>query len=197
MGPVAWVAASHPAETTRHTAALALTALPPVPEAGLERIDSALDGLKGPWKRYARKAELRGALADADPQIGQSNAGLPPWDRLGIWFWRFWRRVFHDWQRILLLTLGGGLGAGIGLGLLRALVVFFTLGQKESCQLPVDVQLSGLPGRGGAMPRHAPGRTCAPQTDAQAGRTESRVAGMEGPGPGCHSRRPLLWAEPL
>ena len=131
VGPVAWVAATHPAETTSHTAALALTALPPVPEAGLERIDSALAGLKPSWKRFARRAELRGALADADPQIGQSNAGLPPWDRLGIWFWRFWRRVFHDWERILLLTLGGGLGAGIGLGLLRALVVVFTLGKKN------------------------------------------------------------------
>jgi len=131
IGPVAWAAASHRAWPIRHTAALALTALLPVPEAGLERIDRAARGLKGPWKRFARKAELRGALVDGDPQIAASNAGLPPWDRLGIWVWRFSRRFFHDWERILLLTLGGGLGAGIGLGLLRALVVVFTLGKKN------------------------------------------------------------------
>jgi hypothetical protein len=130
VGPVAWAAASHDAEMTRHTAALALTALPPVPEAGLQRLDRALDSLKPSRKRFARMAELRGALADGDPQIERWNAGLPPWDRLGIWSWRFWRRVLHDWERILLLTLGGGLGAGVGLGLLRAFVVMFTLGKK-------------------------------------------------------------------
>jgi hypothetical protein len=108
VGPVAWAAASHPAWTTRHTAALALSAILPVPEAGLQRIDRAAKGLKRPWKRFARKAELRGALVDADPQIGASNAGLPPWDRLGIWVWRFWRRVFHDRDRILAISLGAG-----------------------------------------------------------------------------------------
>ena len=45
---------------------LALTALPPVPKAGLERIMRAVDSLKGPWKRYRRRVELRGALADAE-----------------------------------------------------------------------------------------------------------------------------------
>jgi hypothetical protein len=110
---------------------MALTALQPVPDAGLARIDGALPGLRWPWQRYARKAELRGALADGDPQIEHANGGLPPWDRFGIWLWRFSRRVFHDWERILLLALGGGLGAGFGLGLLRALVVLFTLGRKN------------------------------------------------------------------
>jgi hypothetical protein len=119
------------ARVTRITAALALTALQPVPGAGLERNDAALRGLQWPWQRYARKAELRGALADGDPQIEGANAGLPPWDRFGIWFWRFSRRAIHDWKRILLLALGGGLGAGVGLGLLRALVVLFTLGRKN------------------------------------------------------------------
>ena len=120
-----------PARVTRHTAALALTALHPAPDAGMVRVDAALSGLQWPWRRYARKAELRGALADGDPQIEGANAGLPPWDRFGIWFWRFSRRVLHDWKRILLLALGGGLGAGLGLGLLRALVVLFTLGRKN------------------------------------------------------------------
>ena len=138
VGAVAWAAASHPDPAPRHTAAMALTALPEDPDAGpervdagLARIDGALAGIKWPWKRYARKAELRGALADGDPQIEHANGGLPPWDRLGIWFWRFGRRVVGDWERIVLLMLGGGLGAGLGLGLLRALVVAFTLGRKN------------------------------------------------------------------
>jgi hypothetical protein len=126
VGPVAWAAANHPGEATRHTAALALTALPPVPDAGLERIDGALEGLKGPWKRFTRQAELRGALADADPLVGQANADLPPWDRLGIWFWRFWRRVVDDRDRIIAVTLGTAAGAALALGLLRALVAFPT-----------------------------------------------------------------------
>jgi hypothetical protein len=138
VGAVAWAAVSHPDPAPRHTAAMALTALPKDikagPErvdAGLARIDGALAGIRWPWKRYARKAELRGALADGDRQIERSNSGLPPWDRLGIWFWRFGQRVVGDWERIVLIMLGGGLGAGLGLGLLRALVVVFTLGRKN------------------------------------------------------------------
>ena len=138
VGAVAWAAASHPDPAPRHTAAMALTALPEDPDAGpervdagLARIDGALAGIKWPWKRYARKAELRGALADGDPQIEQANGGLPPWDRLGIWFWRFGRRVVGDWERIVLLMLGGGLGAGLGLGPLRALVAFLTWGKRN------------------------------------------------------------------
>ncbi|MFN2183667.1 MAG: CHAT domain-containing protein [Anaerolineae bacterium] len=141
VGRVSWAAVrptprslrdkAAPARVTRHTAALALIALHPAPGAGLARIDAALSGLQWPWQRYARKAELRGALADGDPEIEGANTGLPPWDRFGIWLWRFSRRVFHDWKRILLLALGGGLGAGLGLGLLRALVVLFTLGRKN------------------------------------------------------------------
>jgi hypothetical protein len=131
VGPVAWAAVKHDDRPVRHTAALALTALPPVPETGLEHIDAALHGLRSPWKRYARRAELRGALADGDPGIGQANRGLPPWDRFGIWCWRFGQRVFHDWERILLLALGGAVGGFCGLGALRAVVVLFTLGRKN------------------------------------------------------------------
>ena len=50
---------------------------------------------------------------------------------MGIWFWRFGRRIVSDWERILMLVVGGGLGAGLALGLLRALVVVFTLGRKN------------------------------------------------------------------
>ncbi len=126
-GPVAWTAVRHSGPVTRQTAALALTALPPVPEAGLERIDGALRGIRRPWKRYARRAELRGALADGDPDLmGPANSGLPPWDRLGIWFWRFWRRVIDDRDRVLAITLGAGVGAALALGLFRVLIAILT-----------------------------------------------------------------------
>lgn len=130
FGSVAWSAVCHPDSVVRQTAALALIVLPSAPEAGLQQIDHALHG-KPPWKRFARRVELRGALADGDPSIERANIGLLPWDRLGIWFWRFWRRVSHDWWQILLLALGGGLGAGLGLGLLRALVVLPFLARKN------------------------------------------------------------------
>jgi hypothetical protein len=124
IGPVAWAAVHHEDSVTRRTAALALTALQPVPDEGLERLDKALGFLDRPWERLVRKAELRGAQADADPQVAGRNAGLPPTDRAGIWLWRVWRRVYKDRERILALTLGGGIGAGLGLGLLRKIVAF-------------------------------------------------------------------------
>jgi len=101
--------------------------VPTVPEGGLKRIDGALGGIKWPWKRYARRIELRGALADGDPDLmGPANAGLPPWDRMGIWFWRFWRRVIDDRDRVLAITLGAGVGAALALGLFRVLIALLT-----------------------------------------------------------------------
>ncbi len=122
VGAVAWAAASHPDVTARQTAALALTALPAVPDEGLERLDRALRGVAPPWKRFARKAELRGTLADGDPQIERRNAGLPPWDRGGIWAWRFRRRARRERDRIRALMFGAAVGAGVALGALRGLL---------------------------------------------------------------------------
>lgn len=122
VGAVAWAAASHPDVTVRQTAALALTALPTVPDEGLERLDRALRGVAPPWKRFARKAELRGTLTDGDPKIERRNAGLPPWDRGAIWFWRFWRRAKREHDRIRGLVFGAAVGAGMALGALRGLL---------------------------------------------------------------------------
>jgi hypothetical protein len=114
---------NHPDQVTRHTAALALTALQPVPQEGLERLDRALGALHR-RERWWRRAELRGALADADPEIETLNAGLPPWDRFGAWLWRVQTRVIRDRSRVYAFTLGGAIGAGILLAVLRATVGF-------------------------------------------------------------------------
>lgn len=122
VGEVAWTATSHPDLNVRQTAALALMALPTVPDEGLERLDRALRGVVPLWKRFARKAELRGTLADGDPMIERRNAGLPPWDRGGIWFWRFWRRAKRERERIRALVFGAAVGAGVALGAMRGLL---------------------------------------------------------------------------
>ncbi|UCC65180.1 MAG: hypothetical protein JSV36_09160 [Anaerolineae bacterium] len=123
FGRVAWSAVHHPEAVTRQTAALALAALKSDPREALNRLQWALlgAGISG-WRRLWRQAELRGALADADPEIEKLNASLPPLDRAGVWLWRAWRRVLRDRHRIAGLTLGGAVGAGLGLGLLRACI---------------------------------------------------------------------------
>jgi hypothetical protein len=125
VGSIAWTAVNHPDEATRQTAALALTALKPTPLEGLARLDRALGGLDSAWKRIRRKVELRGALADSDPQIDKHNAGLPPWDRLGIWLWRVGRRVTRQRDQIRSLVFGAAIGAGLALGILRGVQGIF------------------------------------------------------------------------
>jgi hypothetical protein len=122
FGPVAWSAATHPQSVTRQTAALALTALEPYPQAVLDRLRWALrTGSKG-WRHWLRKGELRSALFDADPENEILHSNLPATDRVGVWLWRARRRMFRDRQRIASLMLAGGVGAGLSLGLLRAVI---------------------------------------------------------------------------
>ncbi len=126
VGPVAWCAVGHDDVITRQTAALALTALEPVPHEGLDRLKQALGGRDGYSSRWWRQGELYGTLADADPEIGKLNARrLSPPDRAGVWLWRVRRRVIRDRQRIVWLTLGGALGAGLPLALLRGVAALF------------------------------------------------------------------------
>ncbi len=128
FGPVAWSAVSHPDPITRQTAALALTI--PGSHAALNRLDSALrDGLQG-WQRRRRRAELYGALADGnseiETEIERRKSDLPLLDWAWIWLWRARRRIFRDRHRVIWLTLGGAIGAGLGLGLLRAVIEALT-----------------------------------------------------------------------
>ncbi len=120
FGAVAWSAASHPQPATRQTAALALTALKPYPQAALQRLQSALAASAKGRRHRLRKAELRGTLVDEDPDNGPLRSELSLMDRIRVWRWRAWRRVIRG--RIAGLTLGGALGAGLALGLLRGVL---------------------------------------------------------------------------
>jgi len=124
FGPVAWAAVTHPDPSTRQAAALALTVTDR--HAALDRLDWALKaGTKGRQRR-GRHAELRGALADADPEIARLNADLPLPERSGVWLWRVRRRLIRERHCIAGLTLGGAIAGGLGLALLRGLTAALT-----------------------------------------------------------------------
>jgi hypothetical protein len=118
FGAVAWAAARHPRSVAWQTAALALTA----PEASLaleHHLNTALyAGLQG-WPRLKRASQLQGTLADADPQRARSGPPLAGSNPLLVWGWRAGRRIARERQRVVGLALGGAIGAGVGLGLLR------------------------------------------------------------------------------
>jgi hypothetical protein len=57
-----------------------------------------------------------------DPEIDKRNATLPFLDRGGVWFWRVRRRIFRQRHTLFWLTLGGGFGGALGLGMLRAVI---------------------------------------------------------------------------
>lgn len=119
FGPVSWAAVAHPDWACRETSALALLA--PFGEDVLPHLgEAAAAGEIGSW----RMAGLRGLLAEVDPEIARENKEEPALQRAGIWWWRFRRRFVQDAGWIGSLTLGGALGVGLGLGLLRALLSF-------------------------------------------------------------------------
>lgn len=120
FGPIAWSASSHADPVTRQTAALALAAWDPYQAP--TRLDWALRAAEKGWRRRSRRAELRGTLGDADPEIAKANQDLPLLDRFLTWWWRARRRIFRDRHRLAALTFGGAIGAGLGLGLLRAVI---------------------------------------------------------------------------
>jgi|GEM_PF-2686544 len=117
FGEIAWTAVAHPDPVNRETACLSLSVLYGLETVG--RLEQAIDVAEaGRW----RKAELRGMLADADPQFEDANRSGSRRERFGVWWWRFRRRFSRDFAYIGLVTLGGALGAGLGLGLLRQLL---------------------------------------------------------------------------
>lgn len=119
-GPVARAAVGHAEPATRQTAALALAALGR--REALGQLEEALRSHLQGAARRGRRAELRGALADAAPAFEEANAGLPGADRRRIWWWRARRRILRGRHRLAGLALGGAIGAGLALGLLRALL---------------------------------------------------------------------------
>ncbi len=105
----------------RRTAVLALAALPPGLREVYGRLENALDDIKSGAQRFARRSELFGVLADAGQNPPETQT-RPAGQRLGIYFWCGGRRIFRDRNRILWMALGGGIGAGLMLGLERLLV---------------------------------------------------------------------------
>lgn len=118
FGPIAWSAVRSPDPAVRQAAALVLTV--PDRHQALDRLDWALQtGLNG-WDRRWRRAELRGALVDADPRMGELGGDQGPVEQGMAWLWRFGRHLRRDRQRLAWWTLGAAVAAGLGLGLLRA-----------------------------------------------------------------------------
>jgi hypothetical protein len=120
FGDVAWSAVRHRSAQTRQTAALALAATEDDTPKVVIPLGRALSALSWPWRRWQRRAELFGVLTDADVEITAMPGGMMA--RGSVWLWRFWRRVRADWVHIAAWSIGGALGAGLGLGLLRMVI---------------------------------------------------------------------------
>jgi len=124
FGPVARSAVSHADAVTRRTAALAL--LGAYRRAAIDRLAWALRQVPRGLHKRGRKAELWGNLADAEAEVEGLLREMPLLDRLCVWWWRARRRLWRGRQSIQALTLGGAIGAGLGLGLLRAVTAALT-----------------------------------------------------------------------
>lgn len=120
FGLVARAAVTHPDTVSRHTAALALTALGN--QEAMDRLGHALYAEAHGWTRASRASELRGVLADAGPESEKVKPPLSGSNGLWAWVFRARCRITRDAPRIAALTAGAAIGAGLGLGLLRALL---------------------------------------------------------------------------
>lgn len=115
-------AVTYPVAAARQASALALTALGET--EAVELLDKAIrDKLSGP-KSIKRRAELRGALIDADAGNESLSKGLSWYDRPLVWSWRASRRVARNRERMGKLALYGAVGAALAVGLLRVLITF-------------------------------------------------------------------------
>ena len=119
-GVVARTAVSARSSAVRQTCALALAAVDS--NFAIMRLKTALrDVVRGSRRRRVLRSELFGTLADADPNIADLNRELPLLQRMFIGDWRARRRIARDSRRLAWLTLGGAIGAGLGVGIWRAI----------------------------------------------------------------------------
>ncbi len=119
-GPLAISAVSSVRPDVRQVSALALLA--ENPHQAVDQIDWALDAhLSGP-SQLARKVELRGVMAEADPSAEAVDSRLSWLERAGVWGWRVIRRLTSDRLRLWSLAAPAGLGAGLLLAFWRLLV---------------------------------------------------------------------------
>jgi hypothetical protein len=116
-------AATHsPDAVSRRTATLALTVPFPDLQDLIYRLEKSLQTNVRAWQRRGRVAELRGTLAEFDPHVAALNVRLPLLERVWIWGWRVRHRLRRERQSVFWLPLGSAVGAGLGLGLFRALI---------------------------------------------------------------------------
>jgi hypothetical protein len=143
-GVLAKSAVTHANPAVRQTSALALTVSGR--HEALNQLNNALQDkdLKVRRRRW-RRAELLGALAEADPKIEELNAKLKYRLRFPIWLWRTSRRVSRDRRRLAWYTLGAAVGAGVGMGLLRGGLTFLINIVKEmDPQNSLQTQRAGI-----------------------------------------------------
>jgi hypothetical protein len=116
---VSKAAVQHEKAAVRQTAALAL--LPLGSENIVGHLEQELTALEG-WQKTKRRVELREVMREADPQMSTYDTMLRPRERRMGFLWRLWRNARRDRVRLIMLTIGGALGAGIALGVLRGVV---------------------------------------------------------------------------
>ncbi len=161
-GPVARAAVTHPDAVSRHTAALALTALGN--QEALDRLGHALYAEADGWTQRMRANELRGLLTDAEPNMEKVKPSLSASNALGAWAWRARRRIAREQYRILTLTAGAAIGAGLGLGLMRALLALPDAQGFPGIQLGMYFYWGALLGAALAFGMALAGAVCSQQT---------------------------------
>lgn len=115
-GELAWMAAQGADSIDRGTAALALTAL--TDGIGVQRLEQAVKDVRPGLTRWLRRGEVMGRLEDAGVKTPAASGG----GRLGIWLWRVSRRIIRERGWLAWAALGGGIGAGLLLGVERMIV---------------------------------------------------------------------------
>ena len=96
----------------RQTAILTLSLIDQKDRKIIQRIDTALQDIPSQWSRFWRRSELIGTLADANQLRSPSE-----YKGIGIYLWRVGQRLIHQRQKLIWSAIGGGLGAGFGLGI--------------------------------------------------------------------------------
>jgi hypothetical protein len=117
-GYLMWTAVKHDNAVLRRTNVLAVSALS---DAGstFKKLVDAVGELESRRQKRKRLAELRGTLADADPEHAELLQNIRGSDRIDIYRWRVWQRIKQQRFRILGAMVGAGLIAGLALGIYR------------------------------------------------------------------------------
>jgi hypothetical protein len=124
-GPLTWAALTNPDARQRQTSVLALLAVAG-PHQTLDRLKWAFKQAPPETPHLQRKAELYGALAEADSETDQLNNDKNFPERLAILAWRSVHRITTDGPRLAFLVLGAGFGSGLGLAFLRFVTALLT-----------------------------------------------------------------------